>query len=202
MRLGPFRRSRVRTPYHHPIVLQWYWLRSDRALMSECMGVIQVGPLPLTSLSHPHCVHLTANRGCLSRRPRAFICFARHCCLSYSSFLTWTSRCYGCIYTPSSLPFSCQAPSSPITFLPFWRRENETASAATALRTIFLSGTDVWAASIAFLKCDKLHSWSMTNWIPKARWSQSHTPPTENTHCKISSLALRRSAINIPQASW
>ena len=27
--------------------------------------------------------------------------------------------------------------------------------------------------------------------------SQSHTPPTENTHCKISSLALRRSAINL-----
>ena len=47
----------------------------------------------------------------------------------------------------------------------------------------FLSGTDVCAQttpSIAFLKRDR---------------SQSHTSPTENTHCKISSLALRRSAI-------
>ena len=27
--------------------------------------------------------------------------------------------------------------------------------------------------------------------------SQGHTPPTENTHCKVSSLALRRSAISL-----
>jgi len=37
-----------------------------------------------------------------------------------------------------------------------------------------------------------LHSWSVTNCIPEA-WH--HTPPTENMHCKISSLSLRHSAI-------
>ena len=42
-----------------------------------------------------------------------FICFARRCCsLSYSSFSTRTSRRLGCIYTLSSPPFSCQAPTS------------------------------------------------------------------------------------------
>ena len=78
-------------------------------------------------------------------------------------------------------------------------QDNETTSTTTVVRVInlckctqlffkhiliaFLSGTDVCAQttpSIAFLKRDR---------------SQSHTSPTENTHCKISSLALRRSAI-------
>ena len=78
-------------------------------------------------------------------------------------------------------------------------QDNETASTTTVVRAInlrkctqlffkhiliaFLSGTDVCAQttpSIAFLKQDG---------------SQSHTSPTENTHCKISSVALRRSAI-------
>ena len=41
----------------------------------------------------------------------------------------------------SSLPFSHQAPSFPLLpsqFLPFWQQDNETASAATALRMIYL----------------------------------------------------------------
>ena len=82
--------------------------------------------------------HRTWRYGSLSRRPRAF--FAS---LSYSSFSMQASRCWGCIYALSSPPFSHQAPSSfflaPITqLLPFWRRDNETASAATALRMINL----------------------------------------------------------------
>ena len=69
-----------------------------------------------------------------------FICFARCCCsLSDSLFLTRTSQRWGCIYTLSS-PFSCQAPSSfffaPITTFAIWRHDNETTSAATALRNI------------------------------------------------------------------
>ena len=70
-----------------------------------------------------------------------FICFARCCCSpSYSLFSTQTSRCLGCIYTLSSPPFLRQALSSslPSQLLPFWRHDNETASAATALGTINL----------------------------------------------------------------
>ena len=71
-----------------------------------------------------------------------FICFTRRCCsLSYSSFLIRTSRRWGCIYTLSFPPFLRRAPSSfflSSQLLPFWRRDNETASAATALRTINL----------------------------------------------------------------
>ena len=86
------------------------------------------------------------------------------CCLSYSSFSTWTSRYCGCIYALSS-PFSCHDPSSPsllLQFFSFWRQANETTSATTVLRTIFLStsGTDVCTQatpSIAYLKHDKLH---------------------------------------------
>ena len=68
-----------------------------------------------------------------------FICFTRHCCsLSYTSFSTWTSRHWGCINALSSPPFLRQAlalsSSLPSQLLPFWRRYNETASAATALR--------------------------------------------------------------------
>ena len=87
--------------------------------------------------------------------------------------------------------------------LPSSRRNNETASAAIALGTInlckctqtfvnrifliaFLNGTNVCAQAtplLAFLKWDR---------------SQGHIPPTENTHCKISSLTLRCSAIPTP----
>ena len=79
-------------------------------------------------------------------------------------------------FAPGSYSF---LPCSHHNFLPFWRRDNETATAATVLRMInlrnctqlfckqdvliaFLSGTNVCCAqatpSIAFLKRDKLHS--------------------------------------------
>ena len=54
----------------------------------------------------------------------------------------------------------------------------------------FLSGTDVCAQAtplITFLERDK---------FLKQDGSQSHTPPTEYTHCKISSLALRHLTTN------
>ena len=73
-----------------------------------------------------------------------FIGFARRCCsLSYSSFSTRTSRRCGCIYALCLL-FRFRArilalsSSLPSQFLLFWRRDNETASAASALRTINL----------------------------------------------------------------
>ena len=71
-----------------------------------------------------------------------FICFARCCCsLSYSSFSVRTSQRWGCNYALSSPPFSHQAlafSSSLPSRLPFWRHDNETTSAATALRAINL----------------------------------------------------------------
>ena len=77
---------------------------------------------------HPHVLFL--------KTTMQLICFARYCCsLSYSSFSGWTSWTCGCFYTLSSLPFLCQAPSSFFLFS-FWRHDNETASAATALRSI------------------------------------------------------------------
>ena len=102
----------------------------------------------------------------------------------------------------SSLPFSCQFFSSFLlasnhNFLAFWRRNIETASTATALEMINLhkciqlfvnrtfnciSKPDDVCGQIAFLKHDG--SWG-------------HTPLTENTLCKISSLALRCSATNV-----
>ena len=102
------------------------------------------------------------------------ICFARHCCLSYSSFSTWTSRCCGCIYALSSLPFSCQGPSSLLLllqFFPFRHQANETTSAATVLRTIFLSTSGT-----------------------SGRGKSKPHPPTKTMHCKISSPTLRRLA--------
>ena len=84
-----------------------------------------------------------------------FICFARCWCSHlYSLFLTPTSW-RGCNYALSSLPFSRQIPSSsslPSQFLPFCRCNNETASAATALRTInFHKCTQLQDILIAFL---------------------------------------------------
>ena len=133
-----------------------------------------------------------------------FICYARHCrSFSYSSFLMRTSWHCGCIYALCFL-FRFRVRLLAFSFLlpsPFCHHNNETGSAAIALRTInlrkctqrfvnkvliaFLSGTDDWAQAtllIAFLS-NKLHSWSVTP-----------TPPTENTHCKIIILALRCSS--------
>ena len=121
-------------------------------------------------------------------RPRARCC----CSLSYSSFST---RTCGCIYAlcllfhfrASLLALSFSLPS------PFCCSNNETASATTVLRTINLCKcTQLFGILVAFLKRDKLHSWSVRNSIPEV-WH--YTPPTKNTHYKISSLALRRSAI-------
>ena len=57
--------------------------------------------------------------------------------------------------------------------------------AATPLRKINLRMCiQLFGAFLSVTESDKLHSWE---------WH--HTPPTENTHYKISSLALRRSAI-------
>ena len=72
-----------------------------------------------------------------------FICFASSCCsLFHSSFSTRTSRCWGCIYALSSPQFLHQALALsfllPSQLLLFWRGDNETASAATALRTMNL----------------------------------------------------------------
>ena len=70
-----------------------------------------------------------------------FICFARRCCSL--SYLTQTSRRWGCIYALSSPPFLPQALALssllPWQLLSFWRDDNETASAATALKMINLS---------------------------------------------------------------
>ena len=81
------------------------------------------------------------------------------------------------IFAPASSVFFF----APITTFAIWRHDNETTSAATALRKINLC------------MCIQLFGafLSMTNCIPEA-WQ--HTPPTENMHCKISSLALRHSA--------
>jgi len=65
-----------------------------------------------------------------------FICFARRCCsLTYSSFLTWTygveaafMLCLLLRFRTRLLALSSLLPSQ---LLPFWRHDNETASAAT-----------------------------------------------------------------------
>ena len=100
-----------------------------------------------------------------------FNCYTRRCCsLLYSLFLTRTSQCWGCIYALCLL-FCFYARLLALSFLlpsPFCRCNNETASAAIALRTIptFCCIPKAW--QIAFLKCDRLHSWSVTNCIPEA----------------------------------
>ena len=100
------------------------------------------------------------------RRPRALFASLGTAALSYSSFSTRTSQCCGCIYTLSSPLFSCQAPSSffltPITIFAIWRRDNESASAATALRTINLRKWDWCLRTSHTFNCipdhDKLNS--------------------------------------------
>jgi len=66
-----------------------------------------------------------------------FICFARRCCsLSYLSFSTRTfTLCLLLRFRARLLALSSSLPSQ---LLPFWHRDNETASAATVLRTINL----------------------------------------------------------------
>ena len=85
--------------------------------------------------------HRTRRYGCFSRRPYALFASLGVAALS----CTHRSRCglqgFGAAFTLSS-SFSRQAlahsSSLPSQLLPFWRRDNETASATTALRTINL----------------------------------------------------------------
>ena len=110
-----------------------------------------------------------------------FICYARRCCsLSYTLFSMRTWRRCGCIYALCLLfPFCARLLALSLSLpSPFCRRNNGTASAVTALRTI--PCTQLF---VAFLKRDKLRSWSVT------------PHPSNREHAlKISSLALRRSA--------
>ena len=83
----------------------------------------------------------TAQNARIFKKTTCYICSARRCCsLLYSSFLMWTSRHCGCIYTLCLLFRFCARlltlPCSHHDFCHFCRCNNETASAATALRTI------------------------------------------------------------------
>ena len=75
-----------------------------------------------------------------------FICFPWHCCSLVLIILDADFTVLWLHFTLSSPPFSCQAPSSffltPITIFAIWCRDNESASAATALRTINLRKWD------------------------------------------------------------
>ena len=152
--------------------------------------------------------HRTWRHGRLSRRPRALFASLG------AADLSCTHRSQRGLHGIEAeftlcLLFRFRArllalPSSlPLQLWPFWHCDNETASAATVLRTLnlhtvytfckqdvlitFINETDVCTQAtslIAFV--------SMTNCIPEA-WH--HTPPTEKTHCKISSLVPRHSAI-------
>ena len=126
--------------------------------------------------------------------------------LSYSLILPWTLQISGyilafCIWFRFHVSLLALLCSRHSFFFPFWRRNNETASAAQRwewksyvsvhtsckqdILIAFLNSTDVCPQAtplIAFLKRDG--SWG-------------HTPPTENTFYKISSLTLRCSAISI-----
>ena len=118
-------------------------------------------------------LHRTWGYGRLSRQPHA--CTHRSWCDFMALWLHL--RSVFSVFTPGSSSFFL----APITTtFAIWRRDNETANTATPLRNL--------------RKCIQLFGafLSMTNCIPKA-WH--HTPPTENTHCKISSLTLRRLAI-------
>ena len=119
-------------------------------------------------------LHRTWGYGRLSRQPHA--CTHRSRCDFMALWLHLRSV-FSSVFAPGSSPFFL-APIT-TTFV-IWHRDNETANTATPLRNL--------------RKCIQLFGafLSVTNCIPKA-WH--HTPPTENTHCKISSLMLRRLAI-------
>ena len=56
-RFGPFRRSRVRMPYHRPIGKFSLVYPGSKRMRTRNYSV---GPLPLTSFSHPPHIHLTS----------------------------------------------------------------------------------------------------------------------------------------------
>ena len=118
-----------------------------------------------------------------------FICFARHCySLSYSSFSTWTSRRWGCIYA-LSYPFSRQAlalPSSlPSQLLPFWRRDKETASTATALRKINLrKRVQLFGAFLSVTPQPSNREPSLQDYKALGNYLV-HVYPRESRHCRL-----------------
>ena len=119
-------------------------------------------------------LHRMWGYGRLSRQPHA--CTHRSRCNFMALWLHLRSV-FSSVFAPGSSSFFL----APITTtFAIWRRDNETANTATPLRNL--------------RKCIQLFGafLSVTNCIPKA-WH--HTPPTENTHYKISSLTLRRLAI-------
>ena len=95
----------------------------------------------------------------LLKKTTCFICFARRCCsLSYSSFSKRTSWRCSCICALCLL-FRFRArllalPRSHHNFCHFCRRNNETTSATTALRTINLPKCTQFFVNKVF----KLHS--------------------------------------------
>ena len=141
--------------------------------------------------------HWMQGYGRFSRRP-LFASLAA--VLSYSSILPRTSRvsdyllslCLRFCFHISLLALSSSLSSQFCTMKPLvppQRLEQQSVHTfcKQELLISFLNGTDTLACipkawQIAFLKRDG--SWG-------------HTLPTENTHCKISSLALRRSATSI-----
>ena len=121
----------------------------------------------------------------VSQDDHAFYCYARRCCsLSHHS----PSGLYGieaaftfCLLLRFRARLLALSSPLPSQLFPFWHRDNETASAATVLRTInlrkctfckqdvliaFLNGTDVCAQAtplIAFLKCETTPLWPRTH---------------------------------------
>ena len=88
-----------------------------------------------------------------------------------------------------------------LTLIPIflWHHDNGTASAAIVLEMTNLRKCTQLFVTRTFKCIPKrdgcLHTSHTFNWIPKVRWKLGPHPPTENTLCEISSLALRCSAI-------
>ena len=83
-------------------------------------------------------LHRTQGYGCFSRRPRAIFASLVLSLVLIVLDVDFTALR---LHSLSLSPFSCQAPSSsllPSQYLPFCRRNNETASATTVLGTINL----------------------------------------------------------------
>ena len=86
--------------------------------------------------------HRTRRYGCLSRRPRALFASLGAAALSrthrspdadFTVFRLHLRSLFSSVFAPGS-----SSSSLPSQLLPFWRRDNETACAATALRVINL----------------------------------------------------------------
>ena len=137
-----------------------------------------------------------------------FLCFASRCSsLLWSSILLQTSRGSGCILALwlrfhfwASLLALFLFTHSHHNFLPFWCRNNQTTSAVTVLETTNLCKCTHLFVSRYLIEFPSkwdgcLHTSHTFNWISKQDRSWWHTLPTESTLCKISSLAVRCSAV-------